>query len=415
MSDFDWWVGIDWGHEKHAVCVLFADGRQHSEFLVPQKAEALHELANRLASLSPGNPGRVAIAIETPEGPVVATLVDRELAVFSINPKQVDRFRDRFTVAGAKDDRRDALVLASSLRTDQQLFRAVRLRDAETTELRELVRMHQELSEERTALGNRAEDLLRRYFPQVLELGSIHDEPWLWALIARAPSPREASSLSLAKIEKILTSHRIRRTSAKEVKAILSAPALHVAPGVAQACRKHIGQVLPRLRLVQEHSEATLRDMESLLRVLEQPEPEPEPGKNKHRDAAILRSLPGVGTIVGAAMLAEAFQPLRQRDYQALRAYAGVAPVTKRSGKSLSVQQRQQCNPIVRNALFHWASVAIRWDDVARAQYARLRARGHSYARALRGVGDRLLAMLIAMLRSGSLYDSARRKPLDAT
>ncbi len=62
-------------------------------------------------------PGTVAIAIETSWGALVETLLDCGFAVFSINPKQVDRFRDRFTVAGAKDDTRDALVLASSLRT----------------------------------------------------------------------------------------------------------------------------------------------------------------------------------------------------------------------------------------------------------------------------------------------------------
>ena len=50
-------------------------------------------------------------------------------AVFAINPKQLDRFRDRFTVAGAKDDRRDAHVLGDSLRTDRRAFRLLAVDD----------------------------------------------------------------------------------------------------------------------------------------------------------------------------------------------------------------------------------------------------------------------------------------------
>ena len=58
-------------------------------------------------------------------------------AVFAINPKQLDRFRDRFTVAGAKDDRRDAHVLGDSLRTDRRAFRLLAVDDPTIIELRE--------------------------------------------------------------------------------------------------------------------------------------------------------------------------------------------------------------------------------------------------------------------------------------
>ena len=66
--------------------------------------------------LDKADPASVAIAIEVPHGSVVETLLERGFAVFSINPKQLDRLRDRFSMAGAKDDRLDALVLADSLR-----------------------------------------------------------------------------------------------------------------------------------------------------------------------------------------------------------------------------------------------------------------------------------------------------------
>ena len=75
----------------------------------------------------PAGPGQVmdynASSIELPRGPVVEAFLEHRWAVFSVNPKQLDRFRDRHTVAGAKDDSRDAYVLADSLRTDQHCFR----------------------------------------------------------------------------------------------------------------------------------------------------------------------------------------------------------------------------------------------------------------------------------------------------
>jgi transposase len=67
-----------------------------------------------------GASGSVAVAMEVPHGPVVDALQDRGFAVHAINPKQLDRLRDRFSVAGAKDDRRDAWIAAVGLRTDLQ-------------------------------------------------------------------------------------------------------------------------------------------------------------------------------------------------------------------------------------------------------------------------------------------------------
>jgi transposase len=108
-------------------------------------------------------------------------------------------------------------------------------------------------------------------------------------------------------------------------------------------------------------------------------------------------------------MLSEAAQSIAARDYSAFRAHAGVAPVTKRSGKRLSVIMRQACNDRLRNALYHWARVSMQKDPVTKLKYASLRARGHSHGRALRGVADGLLRLLFGMLKGGSLFDMERR------
>jgi transposase len=134
-------------------------------------------------------------------------------------------------------------------------------------------------------------------------------------------------------------------------------------------------------------------------------QPELPPGQPRQRDAEILASLPGVGRIVLATLLAEAFEPLQRRDYAALRSLAGVAPVTKRSGKSCIVVRRQACHDRLANALYHWARVATQHDPTSRAKYAALRSRGHTHGRAIRSVGDRLLNVACSMLKAGTLFD----------
>ena len=104
-----WFAGVDWGPEKHQVCLLDAAGTVVGERAFAHGGPGLAALCDWLLSLA-GHPSAVAVAIEVPHGPVVDVLLDRGFAVHAINPKQLDRLRDRFSVAGAKDDRRDARV-----------------------------------------------------------------------------------------------------------------------------------------------------------------------------------------------------------------------------------------------------------------------------------------------------------------
>lgn len=187
----------------------------------------------------------------------------------------------------------------------------------------------------------------------------------------------------------------------------LSAPALTLAPGAAEAASEHALLLLPRLRLLSEQRAEVASRVKQVLDEMAAPISADEP--EKHRDAKVLLSLPGVGRRIGATMLSEASQALADRDYHALRSYAGVAPVTRQSGKKLAVVMRRSCNERLRNAFYHWSRVSTQCDPRSKEHYTELRAKGHSHGRALRGVSDRLLAVLIAMLKSGTIYEASRR------
>jgi transposase len=403
----EWFVGIDWATDVHEVCVLTRDGDIVERREVAHTAGALHGLMDALWQRAQGDPSRIAIGIEVPRGALVELCVERGFPVYAINPKQVDRFRDRFTVAGAKDDPRDAHVIGDGLRTDPQAFRPVRLDHPLVIQLREWSRLDDDLRAELSRVTNQLRDLVYRSMPGVLTLCPAADEPWFWALLAAAPTPTAQAQLSERRLQRLLQAHRIRRVTAPALHQVLQQPPVYTAPGVVEAVAAHLGLLLPRAELVARQRRDAERELTRLLDVLETARPVGE-DQREHSDVAIVRSMPGVGTRVAARMLGEASQPLVERAYHVVRNWMGAAPVTKRSGRRRRavVTMRYACNRYLRDAAYHWGRTAAQQDGPTRAYYQALRQRGHSHGRALRSVVDRCLRILFTLLNRGQLFDA---------
>ena len=405
-----WFVGIDWAAQEHVVSLYDGAGNKIGQRKFSHGGTGLTDMIAWLLKASGGEPGEIHVGIETPHGPIVEALLERRFNVYSINPKQLDRFRDRFTVAGAKDDSRDADVLSDSLRTDMRAFRKLSIADPLIVELREWSRIDEELKVEHGRLTNRLKHQLWRYYPQMLELADDVGAKWFLELFEAVPTPEKAANVREKTIARILKNHRIRRFDAAHVLAELRKPALAVAPGTIEAATAHIRSLIGRIRIINGQLADAGQQLDRLCKKLSEPvadeDGEAAPGqKPEQRDAAILDSLPGVARTVLATLLAEAPDTLQRRDYHALRALCGSAPVTRRSGKSRMVVRRYACNHRLRNATYHWAQNAIQHDHTSREKYDALRARGHGHARALRSIIDRLLSVACAMLDSGTLFD----------
>lgn len=400
-----WYVGVDWASESHHVFLTDDDGQKLAERSFKHGGEGLAEMATWLMATSGASEAsQIQVAIEVPHGPVVETLIERAFKVHAINPKQMDRFRDRYTLAGAKDDSRDAQVMASALRTDPRCFRLLAVADPVIIELREWSRIAEDLSAERNRLTNRVREQLWRYFPAMLELENDLGAEWLLDLWETVPTPDKAARSRETTIAKLLKRNRIRRFDAAHVLEVLRQPPVQVAAGTIEAASAHLTTLIARIRLVNRQLRDAHQRLDTLTTRLMTTQ-ETEPGQQKQRDVEILASLPGVGRIVLATLLAEAFDALQRRDYAALRSLTGVAPVTKRSGKSCIVVRRQACHDRLANAMYHWARVAVQHDQRSRVKYAALRSRGHSHGRALRSVADRLLNVACAMLKTGTTFD----------
>ncbi|MBV9489532.1 MAG: IS110 family transposase [Verrucomicrobia bacterium] len=166
---------------------------------------------------------------------------------------------------------------------------------------------------------------------------------------------------------------------------------------------------MPRLRLLRQQRLEIAARIEALFDELAEARSETNEQSQEHpTDVAILRSLPGVGRVIAATLLAEASQSIADRDYESLRSYAGVAPVTRQSGSKKIVVMRRGCNHRLRNALYHWSRVATMCDERSRTYYVKLRKKGQSHGTALRTIADRWLTVLMAMLKAHQVFSLQR-------
>lgn len=415
-NDPKWFAFVDWASRKHHLCLLDADGQLIGQQAFAHSGAGLAHACDWLLAQSDGRAAEIAVGIEVCHGPVVETLLERGFAVYALNPKQLDRFRDRFTVAGAKDDRRDALVGASALRTDRPCFRALSPADPVIVELRAWSRLADDLQAERTRLTHRLRDQLWRYYPQMLELSDDLAADWILALWQRAPTPDHGRRLRRSTLAALFKRYRVRRLSAEDAQRHLRQPSLAVAPATIAAATAIIPSLLARLSLANRELRQAQHHLDSLCDKLAQATHSSTAADGAPcNDVAILCSAPGIGRIILATLFAEADEAVQRRDYPALRALSGVAPVTKQSGKLKLVQRRLACNKRLRNALYHWARVATQNDPHFRQRYADLRHRGRSHARALRTIGDALLATACAMLKTRTFFDPNRHSSNHAT
>ncbi len=394
-------AGVDWGTRRHHVCLMDHRGKVLKEQAFEHGGGGLAAMSDWLLDRDERPADRVQVAIEVPHGPVVETLMESGFRVHSINPMQLDRFRDRFSASGAKDDRRDAKALASALRTDPDCLRPVEEPDDDTIEMRGAARARKELVADRNGIANRIRQHLVDYYPQFLDAtdGEV-TAAWAIDLWKRLPTPEKARRVRKTTLVRMLGKHRIRRIDGDELAERLKALPIKRRNASVESARNRILSLLP---ILEQYNQQIDKARTHLQRTLQHAK-ESRLDDAGLPDAAILNSIPGIGDHVLATLLTEAEQVLNQRDHAALRCLAGVAPVTVRSGARKTVRRRRARNHRLADAVYHWARVAVQRDPESRDTYNRARKRGKTHGHALRIVGDRLLRIACAMLRDRTLF-----------
>ncbi len=333
-------AGIDWASKTHAVCVVDDRGTIRARFEIANTGKTFTGLVKRLTKLDVE-----AIAIERCDGPLVEALLDADLRVVVITPRQVKGLRSRYSSSGAKSDAGDAYLLADVLRTDGHRLTPL-TQDSEATQvLRAQSRTRKQLVESRVGLVNQLQSELERCFPGAIGLFARLDSDVAIAFLRRYPTQHAASRLTQARFAAFL--RRIAYCGRKPVEELFAR--------VTDAPEAGLSQVEAGGRAVCVL--ALLRTIETTRREERELEAEIIERLDAHADAHIFTSLPRAGHGVRAALLLAEIGDVRARfpDEESLAALAGVAPVTKASGKVHSVGFRWAADKKLRNALIDFA------------------------------------------------------------
>jgi len=390
-------VGIDWSEKHHDVCVIEHGGEILAKGRVAEGIEGISRLHAMVAEHA-DEPEDAIVGIETDRGLLVGALVAAGYQVFAINPLSVNRYRDRHATSGAKSDPGDAKVLADIVRTDRHNHRQI-AGDSDLAEaIKLLARAHQSLIWERQRHFNRLRSALREFYPQALEaFGTDLASPDAVSVLSMAPSPEMGRALSRSKIASALRRAGRRRSvdaRAERIHNALRSEQLQASPTVARAYGTIVSSLVTLIVGLNDQLAALERELQEAF--------------EDHPDAKILLSLPGLGSVLGARVLAE-FGDDRTRyvDARARKNYAGTSPITKASGTRRLVLSRFARNERLFDACFLWAFSALSGSPRARAYYNLQRRRGKTHSQALRALANRLVGILHGCLRHGQLYDES--------
>lgn len=317
----------------HQQALVDADGALVVKRRISDDVAGFGLLLQLLADAGDNAEDPIPVAIETNRGLLVACLRATGRTVYAINPKAVDRYRDRHSVARKKSDAGDALVLAHILRTDRAAHRPLPADSELTQAIAVLARAQQDAVWERTCAHNKLRSLLREYYPAILaafepKRGRIL-RPEARAILAAASTPAAAAKLTITQLRKLLAKAGRQRgidTEAARLQAVLRAEYLHHPRLVEDAFGMQALALLRQLNLACANADELAAAAVAHF--------------DQHPDAEIITSLPGLGSLTGARVLAEIGDDRsRFADARSLKAYAGAAPELLWNSATLSARR----------------------------------------------------------------------------
>jgi len=384
------YLGIDWASDHHDIAVVNEAGEKLSAFRIGNDTAGLETFRDRVRAL--GVPkSEILISIETSRLLLVDFLLNEGFTVYPINPKAIDRYRDRYTASYAKSDAFDAELIAHALRTDRERFRALEPDSPLLRELRILVRDQKRLIWAQSRFLNQLGACLREYYPAALNLFGDLASPVALQFLKRYPRPEP---LSAKKLEKFLRQCRHPRPEAKaqEIAQQLSQPQFFAEPFTVRARSRMMLTLVDHLLSLRAQIAEYQEAIDDLFA--------------QHPDSGIFKSLPGSGEKTGPRLLSEiGDNRSRYSSADSLQCEAGTCPITRSSGKVRVVMMRQACRKSFRDAMHMFSFCSLTKSSWARALYDQQRAKGKNAHAALRAVSDKWLKIIHHLWKEKELYD----------
>ena len=388
------YIGIDWADDHHDIHVTDDSAAPLDSFSIPHSYDGMKKLRGRLGKSS-SDPGNVLVAVESHQGLLIYALLEAGYLVYPINPKAMDRYRDRYRMSSSKSDPKDAMVLANILRTDLHLYKPLPRETAGDARLRQLTRSHKSLGQQKTKMLNQLTTQLKSYYPIALRLFSRLDHKITLAFLERYPTPEKAAAASLEDLRKFFQKQGYsQQWKVTFIYESLQQPSLRAPKELEEVHQTIVLSLVPVIRSLRDEIEKLANEI----------------GKEFKRNPAheIFSSLP-TGEITAARLNGElGSDGTRYPTREYVQTAAGTAPVTRRSGKTILIFFRWQCNKHLRAAFQDLARESVKQCAWARQYFAEQMRLGHKPSRAYRALANRWAAIIWKMLQERECFNQSR-------
>lgn len=388
-------IGLDWAHAKHDICLQIAGSENREHLVLQHRPETIDAWARALRQRFPGQP--VALALELFKGPIVSALAKYDFFVlFPVNPSTLAKYRQTWTHSGAKDDPTDAELALELLIKHPERFQPLNPQSPQMRALEQLNEHRRRLVDDQTRITNRLTDALKQYFPHPLQWFNDKATALFCDFLTRWPTLKAAQLARRSTLERFFREHNVRYPNVIEqrIEAIKGACPLTNDEGV----------IAPYSLLVR----ALVAQLQATLSAIETFNSEINARAHAHPDFFIFDSFPAAGPVFASRLLS-AFGEQRERYASPtdIQKYAGIAPVTSRSGNSAWIHWRWQCPTFLRQTFVEWAALTIPRSFWAKAYYQQQREKGQSHQAALRSLAFKWIRILFRCWQTRTTYDES--------
>jgi transposase len=395
QEEFAAFVGLDWAEAKHDVC-LQATGTTQREFLsFEHRPEAIDAWVQTLRTRFHGHP--VAVCLELNKGPIVSALRKYDfLVLFPVNPLTVARYREAFIPSRAKDDPTDAELQVELLLKHRDKLKPLQPQSPAMRALTPLVEHRRRLVGDKVRCTNRLTRALKNSFPQVLQWFPDKETAIFCDVLSRWPTLKAAQLARRSTLAGFFRAHHVRSVDVIDTRlqAIKRAMALTTDDGV----------ITPNVLLVQ----ALVAQLRVTLQAIADFDTAMAQRTQDHPDCPLFDALPGAGAVCAPRLLvACGAQRERFASAEELQKYAGMAPVTERSGKKAWVHWRLPCPTFLRQTFVEWAAASTRHAFWAQVYYQQHRDKGTAHQAAVRALAFTWIRILSRCWQERTPYDAS--------
>ncbi|MCB1798977.1 MAG: IS110 family transposase [Gammaproteobacteria bacterium] len=389
-------IGIDWADRKHDLCLRCRGSAALAYSVLSHSPQAIDDWARELQQRFPDQ--QIAICIESRKVPLIHALLKYPfLVLFPVNPQTLARYRRAFRPSRAKDDPVDAQLLLDLVSRHPEQFNPWTPERPEIRALASLVEQRRTLVADKVRYTNRLTSALKNYYPQALDWFDDKDTLLFCNFVERWPNLAAVKRARHDTLQRFFHQHGVRRSAVIErrIASIKTAIPLTTDPAVIEPQQLLVMSLIHRLALTLGYLAEYDREIDRRFTALD--------------DAKLFTALPGAGQQLAPRLLV-AFGEDRQRfnSAESLCRYAGIAPVTERSGNKSWVHWRYSCPRFLRQTFVEWANESIRFSFWARAFYQLQRERGKTHQMAVRSLAFKWVRILFRCWQTSTPYDEAK-------